>query len=386
MLAEICESIPGLSVFPMFSQSLMPVVKADAYGHGHIPVARALMNEGASAFASGCVAEAAQLRLGLTPEGAGAVAHSTRPTIVSLLGLISDADTSCAVDHDIIPVLHSFEQLPLLGAAGGRPLSVAIKCDSGMARLGFGPEDISRLVRELGRFPNVSPVLVLSHLACADSGEGAAEVEKQAQAFVPMLSALRAVWPGLAVSLCNSAGTLLSEQVRSISGPHICRPGLGIYGGNPFFGTSLEALGTEFLPAMEVSSPVIAVRTLPAGAGIGYGHSYTASSDTRVAIIAAGYSDGFSRGLSNRGKVFIGGIRAPIIGRVSMQMTAVDITAAPYVTVGDTAWLLGGPQPSPAAPHSQAPLTADELARDWGTISYEVLCLLGGNKRLYLGE
>jgi alanine racemase len=127
---------------------------------------------------------------------------------------------------------------------------------------------------------------------------------------------------------------------------------------------------------MAVSAPLLSERVLPAGAGLGYGHTFRAERPMRVGIIAAGYADGFSRGLSGRGEVCIAGVRAPVLGRVSMQMSAVDLSALPRgLEKPDRAWILGGPW-------AQA-VKAEELAAAWGSIAYEVMCLLGRNERIY---
>jgi alanine racemase len=124
---------------------------------------------------------------------------------------------------------------------------------------------------------------------------------------------------------------------------------------------------------MSVSVPVLQVHPLPAGRSISYGRTYTATKDATVAIIAAGYADNYSRALSGRGVAVAGGRRVPVLGRVCMQTTAIDVTDVPGIATGDRVWLLGGPGP--------ATVSADELADLWGTISYEVLCLLGMNPR-----
>lgn len=346
---------------------LMPVVKADAYGHGAIPAARALVRAGATALCSGSVEEAVALR-----EGLGAEGRKTR--IVSLLGLISTGDARLAERHDVIPVLHCFEQLEFLE---GRALRVAVKCDSGMTRLGFSEEELPELAARLRAVPAVRPVLLLSHLASADMVDDGGVMSAQTTAFARMSKGFRELWPDMALSLGNSAGTFRYGEICRSIGPHVCRPGLALYGGNPFFGTSLEARGVGMLPAMEVHAPILTVRDAPVGRGIGYAHSCVIETPTRVAVVAAGYADGFSRGLSGKGEMCVNGRRAPILGRVSMQMTAVDVTAIPGTKPGDRAWLMGGPAPNA--------VTVEELAAAWGTIPYEVLCLMGGNVRHYTG-
>lgn len=370
-------SMSGSNPFAWPSQ--MAVIKADAYGHGHIRVAAALLKEGASLFASGSVQEAVQLRQGLAALALDArPLDKAQPAIISLLGLVNREDVFLCADYGIIPVVHSLEQLAMLEGAG-RMLAVAVKCNTGMSRLGFNEDELPAFIEGLKRIPDVRPVIALSHMHSADTEKGREMVRAQGAVFVRMLETLRAVWPDMAASLGNSAGTLLAGDIADCIGPHVCRPGVALYGSNPFAGTSLAPLGGSLLPAMAVSTPILAVRTLPKGAGIGYGHTYAASQDSYVGIIAAGYADCFTRSMSNKGILCVEGVRAPVIGRVSMQMTAIDLSGLP--TNGkerprpDVAWILGGPHPDA--------VSVEELARLWGTITYEVLCLLGYNERVY---
>lgn len=350
----------------------MAVIKADAYGHGHIETANRLRERGATMFASGSVPEAAVLRQGLAGDGPFAA-------ILSLLGPVEAEDVRLCAAHGIIPVVHSFDQLPLLQGLE-RPLSVALKCNTGMSRLGFNEEEIPRLRQALAALPQVRPVLVLSHLASADSDRGREEAARQGRIFARMLEGLRGSWPGLAASLGNSAGSFLAEDIAAVIGPHICRPGLSLYGSNPFEGTSLAELGQGLQSAMAVSAPILAVRELKKGDGLGYGHTFVADRDTPVGIVAAGYADCYARGLSNKGVMCVEGVRAPVLGRVSMQMTAVGLEGlAPGAPRPKLAWILGGPGRDAA--HG---VSASELARLWGTITYEVFCLLGYNTRVFV--
>lgn len=356
-------------------QGLIAVVKADAYGHGNLEVSRALREEGAALFACGSVREAAFLREGLLREGDSDA--DALPGIIALLGLMGEKDAALAAENGIIPVIHCFQQVLLLEKMR-MPLAVALKCNSGMNRLGFGMDDMPELARRLARLPAVRPVLAISHLASADTEEGRQQTHSQAVVFARMLEYLRRSFPLLAASLGNTAGTFFSGEIEAVLGAHICRPGLGLYGSNPFAGTCQEELGARagLLPAMSVSAPLLAVRDLPAGAGIGYGHTFRANKNTRVGIVGIGYADLFPRSMSNHGQLCVNGGRAPVLGNVSMQMTAVDLKACADAKPGDEAWVLGGPY--------DAALKTEELAALWGTISYEVFCLLGLGQREYI--
>ena len=255
------------------------------------------------------------------------------------------------------------------------PLNICLKFDTGMRRLGFRSEDIPEVVAVLKQ-SKLTPVMASSHLASADVPEHEANVEAQAAIFQEMLDLLKEAGYDVEANLANSAGSLAFELCRMDS----LRLGIAMYGGNPFHGTQREELGRELKPAMEVSAPVLQVHSLKKGESISYGWTYTAESDLEVAIIGVGYADNFSRSMSNVGQMNIKGYRVPIRGRVCMQMTAVDVTELMGeglgVVPGDEAFLLGGPGPGT--------ITPEDLAGWWGTISYEVFCLLGMNQREYI--
>ncbi|MDR0828135.1 MAG: alanine racemase [Desulfovibrio sp.] len=354
---------------------LMPVLKADAYGHGHIATGLELLRGGAEFFASGDVAESVALRLGLTAEGKDA----PYVPILSLLGLCAADDAAACVKHGIIPLIYSARQIEMLAAllpSLPGEIGLAIKCNSGMSRLGFDEEDLPELREALRKIPGARPLLALSHLHSADTAAGREQTRAQAGRFAAMLASLRQDWPHLAASLGNSAGTLLAPEISAQLGPHVCRPGLALYGYNPFAGTDLESLGRGLKAAMAVSAPLISERILSPGQGLGYGHTFKAGRPMRIGIMAAGYADGFSRGLSNKGFVCVEGERAAILGRVSMQMSAVDLSALPQNAKGPfRVWILGGP-------HARA-VSGEELAGVWGSIVYELLCLLGRARRVY---
>lgn len=367
--------VPGGEGERLFNwPSQAAVVKADAYGHGHIETSAALMEDGARLFCSGTVPEAAVLREGL----AATASTGEPPAILSLLGVVTTEDVDACVRHGIISLLHCFEQIPLLAAAG-RPVAVAVKYNTGMSRLGFIEEQVPRLLEELRKTPLIRPVLVLSHLAKADSEEGREEVRRQGALFARMVAALRAEWPDIAVSFGNSAGSLLGDEITALVGAHICRLGVSLYGTNPLQGTSHESLGAGLRPAMSVSTPIITRREIAAGEGVSYGHTFVAGEKMNLGIAGIGYADFHSRGLSNKGVMCVEGVRAPIVGRVCMQMVALDLGGLPKSAEGKwplTAWVLGGPHPNA--------VTAEELAALWGTITYEVFCLLGTNERRFI--
>lgn len=339
---------------------LIPVIKSDAYGHGLVAVARALASCGADFFAVGTVEEAALLR----PAVGGAV--------LALLGPQLREDYQAVAEMGILPLAARHDQLRLLqeqASLGDVRLPVALKFDTGMARLGFSPSEVRNVISALRACDRLEPRLLVSHLATADDPDQASFVLEQADAFHAVHAAFLKAGLRLEASLVNSAGLLAFPDLARDAQ----RPGIALYGTNPFQGTALEGLGHGLRPAMQVEAPVIAVHPLPRGSAISYGRTFVADRDMTVAIVAAGYADNYSRGLSNKGWVQIRGQRARILGRVCMQLTAVDVTGIPAVAPGDGAFLLGG--------IGEGAIRPEELAAWWGTITYEVFCLLGMNRR-----
>lgn len=345
------------------------VIKADAYGHGLFEVATALSQEGCDTFAIGTVEEGAALRLHLRTSGINA-------RIISLLGPLDDEDYALLWKHDIIPFVGTFRQLETLAgqaARAGKGINVSLKFDTGMARLGFCADDLPRLVDRLREAPLVRPVMASSHLATADDPESVGFVLGQAERFEAIVAALAQAGFQVEANLANSAGILAHQKLHHQSQ----RGGIALYGANPFAGTAWEHLGRGLAPAMEVRAKIVAVHPLKKGQCISYGCTYTAERNMRVAIVAAGYADAYSRGLTGRGaQMLVSGRRVAQIGRVCMQLCAADVTDVPEVRAGDWAVLLGGSGP--------LAISAEELASWWGTISYEVFCLLGMNRRVYL--
>ena len=349
-------------------QALMPVIKSDAYGHGLVPVARVLAEAGAQRFAVGTVSEGMALR------DAG-----LRQTIVPLLGALTDVDWQGAVMQGLTPLVGNFDQLERAAAHchAGRTLRVAIKCETGMGRLGFSEAELPQVIDRLRSTQGLEPVMVLSHFSCADMPEQEAYTQDQVRRFTAMSDALRAVFPEVQRSLCNTAGTIDRPDAHF----EICRPGISLYGGNPFKGTAWEdkgaSLGLEW--AMSVSAPIIEVRQVAEDRSVSYGRLFTAQKTATVAVVAIGYATAFNRALSTRTAMLINGRRVPQVGRVCMGMIMADVTNIPQVRVGDTAWLVGGP-----ADPGQTPVTPQDMADALGTISYEVMCLFGGmNPRVY---
>jgi alanine racemase len=341
-----------------------PVIKSDAYGHGLPQAARAFFEVGARTMAAGTVGEASVLKDTL-PE----------VEVISLLGPLDAADYGCVCERDIVAFVGSTEQLQLLDEAArlsGTTVRVALKFDTGMARLGFGRDEAAGVADILEGLEHVRATMVCSHLATADDPGQAEYAREQGMHFARIVKTLHARGLDVRASLANSAAIFGHPELHH----DLQRPGIALYGANPFHGTPWEDKGHGLRAAMQVSSRLVQVRTIPAGQSVSYGRTFTAPSDMRIGIVAVGYADNYSRGLSGKASMLLHGRRVPVLGRVCMQLTAVDLGDVPQAAVGDEIFMLGGEGPEA--------IQVDELAAWWGTITYEVFCLLGQNRREYV--
>ncbi|MCU7922593.1 MAG: alanine racemase [Candidatus Thiodiazotropha sp. (ex Dulcina madagascariensis)] len=315
------------------------VIKADGYGHGMLRVAHCLGD--ADGFAVARLDEALQLRQ----------AGIDRPILI-LAGCYTDQALNKAAEAGLQIVLHHRRQLTLLQEAGvlPRPLTIWLKVDTGMHRLGFDSDEMPGIAQSLRNNPAVGGLNLMSHLATADDRADSA-TQRQCDLFNSLDRSLFDV-----CSLANSAGLLgvpdsLADWVR---------PGIMLYGASPFLDTTAEEEGLRAV--MTLRSRVIAVKHCRAGERIGYGGTYVCPETMPVAVIAIGYGDGYPRHAPSGTPVLVKERRLPLAGRVSMDMISVDARGLPQVQVGDEAVLWG------------KGLAVDEIAERAGTIAYELLC------------
>jgi alanine racemase len=302
-----------------------PVVKADAYGLGSDRVAERLVQEGARTFFVARLAEGVGLRRALGP----------LPVIYVLDGCVGETAAELR-NGDLRPILNHGDQLSRWRAAGGGPCGLQV--DTGMNRLGFRPENAPD--------PFEGLELVMSHLACADDPDQPMNA-RQREAFAGVSSR----YPGVIRSFANSGGCFLGRDYAFDA----VRPGICLYGGGPE-----GRADARLRPVATLEAEVLQIRDLPAGESVGYSRGYVASSPRRIATCGAGYADGVLRSQSQVGQVWAAGALRPILGRVSMDVIAVDVTDADIV-VGDKIELFGANRP------------LDEAAALAGTISYELL-------------
>lgn len=333
------------------------VVKADAYGIGLEPAARALAEAGCRTFFIAVVEEGVRLRAAL-PDA----------TIYVLDGLPGGAGDTFA-EAQLRPVLGSWpeiEEWAALCRKRSSDLKAALHVDTGMNRLGLTPSEAQRLRRTPDLLAAIAPDLIMSHLACADTPDHPMNRQQLA-----VFREVRALFPDLPASLANSAGIFLGPDFHF----DLVRPGIALYGGSAVSG---QPSATRTVVTLEAR--VLQVREADEGGHVGYGATETISRPSRIAILGTGYADGYHRRASSSdarlgARTYVRGKFAPLVGRISMDLTAIDVTDIPEATRGDWVELFG-----PNVP-------VDEVAGHAETIGYELLTALGRRyARTYIGS
>ncbi|MEX0624171.1 alanine racemase [Saccharospirillum sp.] len=318
------------------------VIKADGYGHGAVQVAQALHQ--ADGFAVATLAEAQALR------DAGIDAP-----ILLLEGTLGPLQALDAVRLRCDTVVHQAEQLAFLEAMAGQleQQVIWLKVDTGMHRLGIEPEQAPDFARRVQAIRPGQPVNLMTHFASADEPK-----TPNTSIQIARFNKLARELPGARLCLANSAGVMAWPESHA----DWVRPGIMLYGASPGFAKTGLELGLK--PAMRLTAPVIALRSVPAGDWVGYGARWQASRQSRIATLAIGYGDGYPRHAPDNTPVWLGGQRVPLVGKVSMDMLTVDVTDVPNVQLGDSAELWG------------EHLSVDEVALHIGTVGYELLTRL----------
>lgn len=332
-LSAICQNYRlAKSLAP--NSNVVAVIKADAYGHGAVRVALAMESE-VPAFGVACIEEALELRAG-----------GVKKPILLLEGFFTADELSLIAEHDFWTAIHRVEQITMLENAQIAPVNVWLKLDSGMHRLGIDAKDYRQAYERLRVSKNVADVVLMSHLACADELDKPYTLQ-QAELFDQTVAGLDAKQ-----SIANSPATLGWPALHR----DWIRPGLMLYGASPFEEAQVNA--DKLMAAMTLESEVIAIHDLQAGEAVGYAASYVCDKNTRVGTVAIGYGDGYSRYAGTGTPVIVNGQRASIIGRVSMDMCAVDLTGLAGIDVGSKVELWG------------SQLSINDVARHCGTIPY----------------
>lgn len=342
------------------SRALFPVVKADAYGHGAVAVARRLELEGAATFAVAMTEEGVSLRRGGVASAILLLSHS------------DPADVPLFRAYGLTPTIYDLAQAKGLAEAAGRyaePLAFHLKIDTGMGRLGLSPDDLPALLELLRRSSGLRVAGIFTNFSSADDPSSAA-TDRQMKTMKAALETLReGISSPLLVHVANSAALM----TRPDSWLDAVRPGLALYGVAP--SESFEDIGLA--PVLTLETRVLSVRSVEAGTPLGYGERFVTKRPSRIAVLPIGYHDGLRRGFSGRASVLLRGGEAPIVGAVSMDLTLVDATQT-GVEPGDPVVCLGA--------QGGRRITAWGLARAAGTIPYEILCGIGARvPRIHVG-
>jgi alanine racemase len=338
---------------------LYAVVKANAYGHGAVACGRTALEAGAAALAVVCVDEAEELRR----------ASVNAPIVVMGHTPPSDAERVAALRlQPTVGAPELVEALSVAARASGTAVPIHLELESGLNRHGLLPDALVALAERARELPGIEVRGVFTHFAAAEEGD-----QRFTRRQFDALQAVLARLPWVPERHCSASASLLLDPEMELSA---VRPGLSMYGYRPapWCGTD-----TDLRPVLALRSRIARVVCVGRGETVGYGRTWAATRPTRIALVMCGYADGYRRGFSNRAHVLVRGRRAPVVGRVAMDMCMVDVTAVPGASAGDVATLLGQ--------DGDEKVDADDLAALENTISWEILAGITARvPRLYLRD
>jgi len=350
-LRAIRNNLAGIKRLLAPKTRLMAAVKANAYGHGIIEVARVCLQEGVSYLAVASPREALALR------EAGINAQ------ILVLGYMPDDYAELMVENRIEVAVFHLDTVHALSKAAYEldgEARLHIKIDTGMGRIGFPPDNATiDLIGQISRFPGILVQGIFSHLATADHADKT-YARQQIEIFKGFIFKLEQSGVSIPLKhLANSAAIMEMPEAQF----NMVRAGISVYGLYP--SSQVDKNKLELIPAMRLKSRVSQIKDIPAGQSVSYGRTYVSQQPIRVATVSIGYGDGYSRLLSNRAWAIIHGKKAPLIGTVCMDQCMFDVTAIEEVQIGDEVILFGRPEDG---------ITADDLAEIIGTINYEIVC------------
>jgi alanine racemase len=355
-------------------RKILSIVKGNGYGHGGPEVAKALEKAGSDWFGVTC-----------TDEGIAVRKAGVRKPILVLTSFVP-GEESRLVEHDLTAVIHRCEQLALLNRAGARrggkkPVPFHLKIDTGMNRLGIASGDVECFARQLGGCKHLQLTGIFSHFASSEVFTDTAvgqQTREQEERFYAALERLRTLGidPGL-VHLANSAAIVTRPETWA----DMVRPGAILYGYHPGYDPMEKREEAEarlpLKPVMSLRSRIISLRSVPAGAGVGYDATFVTKRPSRIGVLAAGYGDGIHRSLGNRGSLLLRGKLVPIVGIISMDVTMIDVTDVEHAEIGDVATIYGT--------DGKEILPANRVARAVGTVTSDLLCAVSQRvPRLYV--
>lgn len=339
------------------SVQIMGIVKADAYGHGAVEVAKTLLYNGADWLGVAMLDEAVQLR------------KNNIHVPILILGYTPEQRLGELAEYGVISTVFSYDTAKRLSECAqrqGLTAVIHIKLDTGMGRIGFAPNAASYdEIEMIARLPNIEIDGIYTHFSTSDEADKTFTY-KQLSMFKEAVEALRSRGMVFKTIHCaNSAGVM--DFDCDGFGFNMARPGIILYGLYPSGDVAADRLALR--PAMSIKTRVSYIKRVPAGSPIGYGRAFITERESVIATVPVGYADGFIRRMSAGGRVIVGGEYAPVVGRVCMDQFMVDITGIDGVEAGDEVILMGK--------CGKKEITADEIARVLDTISYEVVCMIG---------
>ncbi len=340
---------------------ILAIVKANAYGHGIVEISRILEARKVDMLGVAHVDEGILLR-----------EHGIKTRIV-VLGIIDESEADNIARWQLRPVVYTHSMIEALSRAALRyntSIPVHIKIDTGMRRIGIEPHDAAGFIHKTVNYQGINIEGIMTHFAEA-SLEDIDFIHEQLNIFTTLCKELEGGGIHIPIKhVANSAAIITLKESHF----DMVRPGIMLYGYLP--SPSLEGK-VSLKPVLQLKSKIIHLHRVPPGTGISYGRTFVTARDTLVATIAIGYGDGYSRLISNKGKVLVRGRKAPIIGRICMDMAMIDVTDIPHVAIGDEVVLIGE--------QGNEKISADDVAQWADTISYEVLCAISERvKRVYI--
>ncbi|MEC9488181.1 MAG: alanine racemase [Halanaerobium sp.] len=352
-LRQVRKSVPE-------DTQIMAVVKADAYGHGAIPVASTALNSGVQRLAVAVVDEAKELR------EAGIAAP------IQILGSTLPEELEDVVNYGIIQTITDLETAERLSSTAqrmGKKVRIHLKVDTGMGRIGVFPAELARFARQVSRLPRLEVEGIMTHFAAADEADKD-YTRMQLSRFQEGLQQLQQEGLQFPVVHCANSATIIDLPEKAFN---LVRPGIMIYGLWPSRKVKHDM---DLRPALTWKAKIVYLKWLPEDEGVSYGRTYITDKETRVATLPLGYADGYTRLFSNKSEVLVNGQRAPLIGRVCMDQIMVDVTEIPDAAMGDEVVILGT--------QGSQTISAADLAGLIGTINYEIVCMISKRvPRLY---
>ena len=337
---------------------IMPVVKSDAYGHGLVHISRRLVQE-KNVWGLGIS----------TVQEAYLIRNAGIKTRLFLLSGCLPGEEQTVSQIDIVTGAVSLQMLDRLQHAAtdtGSRISVHIKVDTGMGRYGLTHDELAQTVTRLHTWPNLVFEGLYTHMPVSDEKNNLFN-QNQIRLFTELIKcAKEAGWHPEYIHMANSAGVFNFPESHF----NLVRPGIGIYGSLP---TGMDSERADLMPVMSFQSVIASLRKVAAMTPIGYGHAARMKKNSVVAVVPAGYDDGYMRSLSCRGQVLVKGVRCNILGRICMKAFMVDVTEVPEPAIGDRVTLIGS--------SGREQIHIDDLASRAGTISYELMCLIGSRNR-----